>query len=73
MFQYTLRDESNHIALGRYILPQLIAENPDLWTSEFKIELLSFMRGGVELEKEFGRDWPSDAFSCKSEPVYVAG
>ena len=32
MFQYTLRDESNHIALGRYILEQLIEENPDIWT-----------------------------------------
>jgi ribonucleoside-diphosphate reductase beta chain len=56
MFQYTLRDESNHIALGRYILSQLIAENPDLWTSEFQSELTSFMREGVELEKEFVRD-----------------
>jgi ribonucleoside-diphosphate reductase beta chain len=56
MFQYTLRDESNHIALGRYILSQLIAVNPDLWTSEFQSELTSFMREGVELEKEFVRD-----------------
>lgn len=53
MFQYTLRDESNHIALGRYILTQLIAENPDLWTPEFRTELIEFMREGVELEKEF--------------------
>jgi len=30
MFQYTLRDESNHIALGRYLLTQLVAENPDI-------------------------------------------
>jgi len=56
MFQYTLRDESNHIALGRYILSQLIAENPDLWTPEFQNELVEFMREGVELEKEFVRD-----------------
>jgi ribonucleoside-diphosphate reductase beta chain len=56
MFQYTLRDESNHIALGRYILTQLIAENPDLWTSEFQTKLLAFMREGVGLEKEFVRD-----------------
>jgi ribonucleoside-diphosphate reductase beta chain len=56
MFQYTLRDESNHIALGRYILTQLIAENPDLWTPAFQAELLAFMREGVELEKEFVRD-----------------
>src|ERR1700726_450463 len=56
MFQYKLRDESNHIALGRYLLTQLIAENPDLWTSKFQTELLAFMREGVELEKEFVRD-----------------
>jgi ribonucleoside-diphosphate reductase beta chain len=56
MFQYTLRDESNHIALGRYILTQLITENPDLWTAAFQAELLAFMREGVELEKEFVRD-----------------
>ena len=56
MFQYTLRDESNHIALGRYILEQLIHENPDIWTDEFQNELVEFMREGVELEKEFVRD-----------------
>ena len=56
MFQYTLRDESNHIALGRYILSELISENPDLWTREFQQELVEFMREGVELEKEFVRD-----------------
>jgi ribonucleoside-diphosphate reductase beta chain len=53
MFQYTLRDESNHIALGRYLLTQLIAENPDLWTPEFQTELVAFMREAVALEKEF--------------------
>jgi ribonucleoside-diphosphate reductase beta chain len=53
MFQYTLRDESNHIALGRYILSELINENPDLWTPEFQQELVDFMKEGVALEKEF--------------------
>ena len=62
MFQYTLRDESNHIALGRYILTELIKENPDLWTSEFQAELVEFMSEGVKLEKEFVRDClPEDA------------
>ena len=56
MFQYTLRDESNHIALGRYILEQLIHENPDIWTDAFQAELVEFMREGVELEKEFVLD-----------------
>jgi ribonucleoside-diphosphate reductase beta chain len=62
MFQYTLRDESNHIALGRYLFTQLVAENPEMWTPEFTAELLEFMREGVELEKEFVRDClPEDA------------
>jgi ribonucleoside-diphosphate reductase beta chain len=56
MFQYTLRDESNHIALGRYILEELIRENPDLWTEEFRNELVEFMREGVALEREFVLD-----------------
>jgi ribonucleoside-diphosphate reductase beta chain len=56
MFQYTLRDESNHIALGRYILQELIKENPDIWTSAFQQELVDFMKEGVALEKEFVRD-----------------
>jgi len=56
MFQYTLRDESNHIALGRYILEQLIEENPDIWTESFRAELVEFMREGIALEKEFVRD-----------------
>jgi ribonucleoside-diphosphate reductase beta chain len=62
MFQYTLRDESNHIALGRYLLEQLVNENPDIWTPEFREELVAFMAEGVELEKEFVRDClPEDA------------
>lgn len=62
MFQYTLRDESNHIALGRYFLEQLAAENPDAWTPEFQEELRDFMREGVELEKAFVHDClPEDA------------
>lgn len=56
MFQYTLRDESNHIALGRYIFHELISENPDIWTPEFRQELVDFMREGVALEKEFVSD-----------------
>ena len=53
MFRYTLRDESNHIELGRMIFKTLIEENPDILTSEFKDELLNFMREGVKTELEF--------------------
>jgi ribonucleoside-diphosphate reductase beta chain len=68
MFQYTLRDESNHIALGRYILSELIEENPDIWTEAFRSELVAFMSEGVELEKEFVRDClPEDIIGMRQQ------
>lgn len=68
MFQYTLRDESNHIALGRYILSELIEENPDIWTEAFRTELVDFMSEGVELEKEFVRDClPEDIIGMRQQ------
>lgn len=68
MFQYTLRDESNHIALGRYILSELIEENPDIWTEAFRAELVAFMSEGVELEKEFVRDClPEDIIGMRQQ------
>ncbi|MBO93775.1 MAG: response regulator SirA, partial [Opitutales bacterium] len=53
MFRYTLRDESNHIELLRNLLMDLVAENPDVWTSEFREDLRSLMAEAVALEKNF--------------------
>src|SRR6185437_681419 len=56
MFRYTLRDESNHIEVFRNLFMDLIEENRDIWTSEFKEELRGLMREAVALEKDFIRD-----------------
>lgn len=56
MFRYTLRDESNHIEVFRNLLMDLIEENPEIWTSEFKEELVLLMKEAVGLEKNFIRD-----------------
>ena len=56
MFRYTLRDESNHIEVFRNLMMDLIEENPDVWTPEFKHELRDLMREAVTLEQEFIRD-----------------
>src|SRR6201999_1187181 len=56
MFRYTLRDESNHIELFRRLLLELAAENPDVWTAEFRAELRETMREAVALEQEFIAD-----------------
>lgn len=56
MFRYTLRDESNHIELLRNLFMDLIEENQEIWTPEFREELVNTMREAVALEKEFIRD-----------------
>ncbi|MFN5559487.1 MAG: ribonucleotide-diphosphate reductase subunit beta [Opitutaceae bacterium] len=56
MFRYTLRDESNHIEVFRNLFMDLVEENREIWTAEFKEELRSTMAEAVQLEKEFIRD-----------------
>lgn len=56
MFRYTLRDESNHIQLCRNLFMDLVDENPEIWTPEFREELVDTMREAVTLEKDFIRD-----------------
>ncbi len=56
MFRYTLRDESNHIEVFRNLFMDLVEENPDLWTPEFREELVNIMREAITLEKAFIRD-----------------
>jgi len=56
MFRYTLRDESNHIEVFRNLFMDLVEENKEIWTPEFREDLRNVMREGVALEKDFIRD-----------------
>ena len=56
MFRYTLRDESNHIEVFRRLLLELAAENPEVWTDDFREELRELMREAVALEQSFIAD-----------------
>ncbi|MEO0444695.1 MAG: ribonucleotide-diphosphate reductase subunit beta [Verrucomicrobiota bacterium] len=56
MFRYTLRDESNHIEVFRNLLMDLIEENPEIWTENFREELRALMVVAVDLEKRFIED-----------------
>ena len=56
MFRYTLRDESNHIEVFRNLLMDLIDENPEIWTEDFREDLRATMAEGIRLEKKFIRD-----------------
>lgn len=68
MFSYTLRDESNHIEVFRNLLMDLIDENPEIWTEDFRQDLRATMQEGIELEKKFIRDClPVAAVGLNSE------
>lgn len=55
-YQYILRDESMHCNFGIDLINTIKLENPELWTEEFKAELIELFRRGVELEYAYAED-----------------
>ncbi len=55
-FQYTLRDESVHLAYGADLINTIVVENPEIWTADFKQDLISKIRQAVDLESAYAAD-----------------
>ncbi len=55
-YQYILRDESMHCNFGIDLINTIKLENPELWTEEFKTELIELFRRGVDLEYAYAED-----------------
>ncbi len=55
-FQYILRDESIHLAFGIDLINTIKAENPEIWTEEFKADIIAKIRKAVELEQSYVDD-----------------
>lgn len=55
-FQYILRDESMHMNFGIDVINQIKIENPQLWTDQFKEEIIAMIHAGVELEYQYAID-----------------
>ena len=51
--QYIMRDESNHLNFGVYMINTIKEEQPELWTPEFQQHIIDLMKRAVELEYEF--------------------
>ena len=52
-FQFILRDETVHLAFGSDLINTIVEENPEIWTPEFKNDLVEKVKKGVELEKKY--------------------
>ena len=55
-FQYILRDESIHLAFGIDLINTIVEENPEIWTDEFKADIIEKIKKSVVLEKEYVDD-----------------
>lgn len=55
-FEYIMRDESIHLAFGCDLINTIIAENPEIWTQEFKKEITQLIKKAVMLEKNYAFD-----------------
>lgn len=55
-FEYIMRDESIHLAFGCDLINAIIAENPEIWTSEFQQEIIELIKKAVELEQRYAYD-----------------
>ena len=55
-FQYILRDESMHMNFGIDVINQIKIENPHLWTTAFKQNIIQLIKEGVDLEYQYAVD-----------------
>ena len=55
-FEYIMRDESVHLAFGCDLINTIKAENPEVWTQNFKQEIVELIKQAVELEKKYAYD-----------------
>jgi len=55
-YQYILRDESMHCSFGIDLVNTIKMENPHLWTPEFREEIRTLMKKGVDLEYAYAED-----------------
>jgi ribonucleoside-diphosphate reductase beta chain len=69
-FQFILRDETVHLAFGSDLINTIVEENPDIWTPEFKTDLVNKIKKGVDLEKQYAREaLPKGIVGLRSDAI----
>lgn len=54
--ELTLRDENLHVQFGTYLINTLKKEYPEIFSEEFKEELVGLLKEAVELEKKYSKE-----------------
>lgn len=69
-FQFILRDESIHLAFGVDLINTIVDENPEIWTEEFKADIVKKVKDAVDLEKQYARDClPTGILGLKADSI----
>lgn len=55
-FEFTMRDESVHLAFGCDVIETIRKENPGVWNAEFEAEIRENILKAVDLEKAYVKD-----------------
>ena len=55
-FEYIMRDESVHLAFGCDLINTIIAENPEIWDTQFQEEVIALIKKSVVLEQRYAHD-----------------
>lgn len=55
-FEFTMRDESVHLAFGCDLINTIRQENPGVWTADFEEEIRQNILHAVKLEKQYATD-----------------
>ena len=67
-FEYIMRDESLHLSFGCDLINTIRQENPDIWTEEFRNEIITLIKEAVVLEKQYSNDaCPSGVLGINAE------
>ncbi len=56
LYEFILRDETIHLNFGIDLIHGIIQENPHLWTSSFKSQIIELVKQGTELEIAYAYD-----------------
>ncbi len=69
-FQYIMRDESIHMNFGIDLINTIVAENPEIWTPEFKQKITDAITEAVRLECNYAEDaLPKGILGLRSDTV----
>ncbi|MDX1503384.1 MAG: ribonucleotide-diphosphate reductase subunit beta [Thermoanaerobaculia bacterium] len=67
-FEFIMRDESLHLAFGCDLINTIRSENPEVWTADFKDEIVELIRESVEFEKRYAHDaCPEDLLGINAD------